>query len=309
MKQHCSSFYLFSTFILLACFAGCAKRPEPASKEKPIPQPIAQTAPETTTAQETHTTPSTITGSFEELVWADEFDGSEVNREEWIFETGAGGWGNNELQNYTDGDNVEVSNGTLKITARQEKPGNDIGNFTSTRMRTKSSWKYGRIEISAKIPANTGNGVWPAIWMLSDTFPDIPWPKCGEIDIMEYVSWSEDNVHFTVHSEANNHMKGNHLNSGAISHPTIDEAFHTYGFSWTPDRIEFFIDDPSVVQYSVDRPDSANQDNWPFDSPFFLILNIAVGGSWGGEKGIEESAFPSTMEIDFVRIYGLNPDN
>ena len=110
-------------------------------ERKADPQPVAQTAPETITAQETHTTPSTITGSFEELVWADEFDGSEVNREEWIFETGAGGWGNNELQNYTDGDNVEVSNGTLKITARQEKPGNDIGNFTSTRMRTKSSWK------------------------------------------------------------------------------------------------------------------------------------------------------------------------
>ena len=115
-------------------------------------------------------------------------------------------------------------------------------------------------------------------------------------------------MHFTVHSEANNHMKGNHLNSGAISHPTIDEAFHTYGFSWTPDRIEFFIDDPSSGAI-FSRPTGFGQSRQLAGLTVFLILNIAVGGSWGGEKGIEESAFPSTMEIDFVRIYGLNPDN
>jgi beta-glucanase (GH16 family) len=238
-----------------------------------------------------------------ELVWSDEFEGGQLDLSKWKFETGATGWGNNELQEYTAGPNVEVRDGTLRITARQVNRGQALGDFTSARLNSKKSFQFGRLEVRAKIPEHKGKGVWPAIWMLPDSFPKMPWPLCGEIDIMEYVSFTPDTVYFTVHSKAHNHMTGTHLNSGPIALPDIDETFHVYGCTWTPNRIEFFLDDPANVRFAVDRPDPATQENWPFDQPFYLLLNVAVGGSWGGLEGIEDSAFPATLEIDYVRVY------
>ena len=273
----------FGGFLILSavCLWGCAESPE-----LQISQPIQPAV-----------------AAEEKLVWSDEFEGDELDQSKWKFETGATGWGNNELQNYTAGPNVEVSDGTLKIVAKQVKPGKKIGDFTSSRLNSKSSFQYGRLEVRAKIPKHEGNGVWPAIWMLPDCFPQTSWPLCGEIDIMEYVSCTPDKVHFTVHSQAFNHMNGKHLNSGPIDHPTIDEKFHVYGFNWTRDRIEFYLDEPTNIQFTVDRPEKASLENWPFDQKYYFLLNVAVGGGWGGMRGIDEAAFPSTMEIDYVRVY------
>ena len=241
------------------------------------------------------------------LVWADEFDGDSIDRANWEFETGAHGWGNRELQNYTDGDNAEIKDGKLLITARKvsssDSSNHKAGDFTSARLRSKKSFKFGRLEVRAKIPELKGNGVWPAIWMLPDSHPSTSWPLCGEIDIMEYVSCTPHKVHFTVHSKAHNHTTGTHKNSGPIDLPTIESEFHTYGFIWSQQKIEFYLDEPTNIQFTVLRPEKATQENWPFDQPFHFLLNIAVGGSWGGLQGVENKAFPSTMEIDYVRVY------
>ena len=237
------------------------------------------------------------------LVWADEFDGDSLDSNHWKFETGAGGWGNNELQNYTDGANAEVKDGILRITAKMTGEQATLGNFTSTRLNSKKSFQFGRLEVKARIPELKGNGIWPAIWMLPDSFPKTSWPLCGEIDIMEYVSCTPDKVHFTVHSKAHNHTTGTHKNSGPIDLPTIDEQFHVYGFLWSQSKIKFYLDTPENIQFTVTRPEKATMENWPFDQPFYFVLNIAVGGAWGGLKGVEPKAFPSTMEIDYVRVY------
>lgn len=237
------------------------------------------------------------------LVWRDEFNGDRLDSSKWKFETGATGWGNNELQNYTAGDNVELKDGILRIMTRQTGEHGRTGAYTSTRLNSVESFQYGRMEIRAKIPDDKGKGLWPAIWMLGHDLPQSGWPNCGEIDIMEYVSYSPGKVHFAIHSKVNNHVDGTAKSSGALELDSIEEEFHVYGINWTEDKIEFFVDDPTNIKFTFEKPDPANKDNWPFDKPFYFLLNTAVGGSWGGQQGIEASAFPATFEIDYVRVY------
>ncbi|MEQ8807958.1 MAG: glycoside hydrolase family 16 protein, partial [Imperialibacter sp.] len=142
------------------------------------------------------------------LAWSDEFDGDAVDTDKWKFETGANGCGNNEWQNYTSGPNSTVSDGLLKITAKKEGAGQRVGDYTSSRMLSKETFTYGRMEVRARIPEWKGKGVWPAIWMLGDNISQVGWPDCGEIDMMEYVSYAPNEVHFTIHSKANNHVQG-----------------------------------------------------------------------------------------------------
>ena len=234
-----------------------------------------------------------------ELVWSDEFDGSSVNPENWTFETGASGWGNKELQNYTDGDNSEIVDGNLIITAKKINDSKTAGSYTSSRMVTldKHDFLYGRMEIRAKLPS--GTGIWPAIWMLGSNITEVSWPACGEIDIMEYVGYQPNTVHSTVHTPAGFGADGNGSSS---SLPTAEEEFHNYGIIWTEKHIKFYIDDPENVRFTY-APSIKNEDNWPFDKPQFFILNIAVGGNWGGAQGIDNSIFPQEMEVDYVRVY------
>lgn len=163
-----------------------------------------------------------------ELVWSDEFDGDSLSEENWVFETGSHGWGNNELQNYVENTNVEVSNGTLKIIAKKEV--SEGSNYSSARLNSKNNFRYGKIEIRAKIPEHKGSGIWPALWMLGYDIETVGWPACGEIDIMEYVSYSPNETHFSIHSAANNHVDGTQVTSGPLPLETIEEEFHTYGF-------------------------------------------------------------------------------
>ncbi|TFG74594.1 MAG: glycoside hydrolase family 16 protein [Flavobacteriales bacterium] len=238
-----------------------------------------------------------------ELVWQDDFDGDALSAEKWSFETGADGWGNNEWQDYVANDNVEVSNGTLKIIAKKVGSGQKTGDYTSARLNSKKTFMYGRMEIRAKIPDDRGKGVWPALWMLGNDIQSTGWPACGEIDIMEYVSYDPNTVHFSIHSTANNHVNGTQITSGPVELMTIEEKFHNYGLLWTDKYMKFYIDDIENVQLTFFRPATSNAENWPFSKPFYFLMNIAVGGNWGGLEGVDDSIFPSIMEVDYVHVY------
>ncbi|WP_461643479.1 family 16 glycosylhydrolase [Labilibaculum euxinus] len=233
------------------------------------------------------------------LVWSDEFDGTSVNTDYWTFETGAGGWGNNELQNYTNGDNAEVTDGKLIITAKKVNDDKVAGSYTSTRLisKGKKEFTYGRYEIRAKLPS--GTGIWPAIWMLGSNLNTAGWPACGEIDIMEYVGYQPDVVHATVHTTAGSGSNGD---GRSVTLTTAEEEFHIYGLLWDETEMVFYIDTPDNVTHTY-APSTKTASNWPFNEDQFFILNVAVGGNWGGAQGIDNAIFPQSMEIDYVRVY------
>lgn len=236
------------------------------------------------------------------LVWSDEFDGPGLpDAKKWSYEVGGNGWGNNELEYYTDRrpENARIENGSLIIEARKEDWQGK--NYTSARLVTKgkAEWKYGRIEARAQLPA--GRGTWPAIWMLGADISKVGWPRSGEIDIMEHVGFDEGVIHGTIHTEAYNHSKKTQKGQEVpIKNVTTD--FHLYAIEWTADKIDFFVDNQKyyTVEKAVLGSDVAQ---WPFEQPFFLILNVAVGGGWGGQKGVDESIWPQRMEVDYVRVY------
>jgi|WetSurMetagenome_2_1015567.scaffolds.fasta_scaffold163513_2 beta-glucanase (GH16 family) len=228
------------------------------------------------------------------LIWSEEFDYTGLpEKTKWGYDAGCTGWGNSELESYTKENlnNAKVENGTLTITARKEKA--DQCNYTSARLVTKNKgdWVYGRFEIAAKIPK--GRGIWPAIWMLPTDNSYGVWPKSGEIDIMENVGFNPNQINFTIHCEGSD--KGT---SATISDPYT--KFVVYALEWNKDRMDFFADDKKIFTYTND---GSGIKMWPFDKRFHLLLNIAVGGSWGGQKGVDSTIFPQTMIIDYVRVY------
>ncbi|HAQ38060.1 MAG TPA: glycoside hydrolase [Saprospirales bacterium] len=236
------------------------------------------------------------------LIWSDEFEYSGLpDSSKWGFETkgNAHGWGNNEKQFYTERNlsNAVVEDGVLKIIARKEQKENK--NYTSARLssQAKAAFKYGLIEARAKLPA--GKGTWPAIWMLGSNRLTAGWPDCGEIDIMEHVGYEPDSVHGTIHTAAYNHIKGTQK-GGSVFIEDPYSAFHVYGIEWTPDRMDFLLD--GKVYYYVENEHLSDKE-WPFDQPFYLIMNVAIGGNWGGKKGIDDSIFPVEMIVDWVRVY------
>lgn len=236
------------------------------------------------------------------LVWSDEFDYTGLPDEtKWDYDVGGHGWGNNELQYYTAErpENARVENGLLTIEARKENfEGSD---YTSARLvsRNNGDWTYGRFEIRAKLPR--GRGTWPAIWMLPTDWLYGGWPASGEIDIMEHVGYDMNRIHGTVHTEAFNHSKGTQRGRSILA-SNVDEEFHIYSIDWWPDRIEFFMDGEHYFTFTNSESGFAV---WPFDQRFHLLLNIAVGGNWGGAQGIDDSIYPQKMEVDYVRVYDL----
>ncbi len=247
-------------------------------------------------------TSTTTTPAVRKLVWADEFDRPGLpDSTKWAYEVGGNGWGNNELQYYTSrrAENARVEKGNLIIEARKEAYQGK--NYTSARLLTqgKTTWMYGRIEARAKLPK--GVGTWPAVWMLGKNISTAGWPRSGEIDIMEHVGFDEGVVHGTVHTEAYNHGK-NTQKGNAVTISDVTAAFHLYAIEWTADKIDFFVDDQKY--YTVQKSELGNTEaQWPFDQPFFLLLNVAVGGNWGGQKGVDETIWPQRMEVDYVRVY------
>ena len=236
------------------------------------------------------------------LVWHDEFEtGSELNQDDWTHEVKNSGWVNHELQNYVNHKTpegalvTEVKKGTLRITALKEN-----GKIYSGRVyaKVKSGWKYGYIEASIKLPK--GKGTWPAFWMMPVNFKS--WPADGEIDIMEEVGYHPNYVSSSLHANAHVHTQGTQVTHEMLCEGAEDE-FHTYAILWTADNITTYVD--GQVQLSYDNT-GKGRDDWPYDDPFYVIFNLAWGGDWGGSQGVDESALPTTMEVDYVRVFQKN---
>ena len=268
--------------LVLACLWTWVAPSEPTAPSEPAPAPAGW-----------------------KLVWSDEFDKPGApDPNKWDYEVGY--IRNNELQYYTRArkENARVEGGCLVIEGRKEK--NPIGgaqagakrfaDYTAASLitRGKAQWTFGRIEVRAKLPQ--GKGVWPAIWMLGQKFPSNPWPACGEIDIMEFVGHTPDKVHATVHFRKD----GKHVSMGGnltVEKPFDD--FHVYAVEWSAERMDVFFDKEKYFSFSVADADEKG-DN-PFRKPQYLLVNLALGGGWGGK--IDDSIFPQKFIIDYVRVY------
>lgn len=233
-------------------------------------------------------------------VWADEFDYEGLpDSTKWTYDVGGDGWGNNELQYYTEDrlKNARVEDGHLIIEAHQDTF--ETRNYSSARLLTrgKQAWRYGRFEIRAKLPS--GTGTWPAIWMLPEDWAYGGWPESGEIDIMEHVGFEPVMVYGSIHTDAYNHVEGTQVTND-ITIPDAESEYYTYEIEWTPERITWYVDGE---QYGTFSNKHESYKEWPFDQDFHLILNIAVGGNWGGQQGVDESIWPQQLVIDYVRVY------
>ncbi len=229
-------------------------------------------------------------------VWQDEFDGAgQPDPGRWDYEVGF--VRNKERQYYTRNRprNARIEDGQLIIEAHREPF--QGGDYTSASLTSRANWTYGRIEVRARLPK--GRGTWPAIWTLGSNIREVGWPRCGEIDIMEHVGFDPGRIHSNIHTAAYNHVQ--RTNKGnSIQVPRPDDEFHVYSIVWTPAQIESFVDGQRYFSFSKEPGGDAV---WPFDKAQYLILNLAIGGSWGGQKGIDDGAFPTRFVIDYVRVY------
>ena len=232
------------------------------------------------------------------LVWSDEFEGEAIDLSNWTYDlgNGSGGWGNNELQTYTNSaNNSFVADGKLFIVA--EKVGENA--YASARLKSLDlqEFQYGRIDVRAILPK--GQGIWPAIWMLGANYPDVGWPACGEIDIMELLGHLAGTVHGTAHWGIDWPNWTHQGSSTSIYPENFDEEFHVFSIDWSEDNIDFIMDDE--VFFNI-NPSMMNGQPYPFNNPFFFILNVAVGGNWPGYPD-ETTTFPVFMAVDYVRVY------
>ena len=243
------------------------------------------------------------------LVWNDEFDRDAIDDQKWNKLLWRPGWVNNESQAYTDRDtNLFIGDGKLVIRGLIEPgysgtdyTGTDYNaDFTSGRVNTAglATWTYGRFDIRAKLPK--GNGSWPAIWMLGSNIATAGWPHCGEIDIMEHVGYDDGNIHASIHTTDYNHMIGTQK-SGQVTTPTATDSFHVYSLEWDSTYIRYLVDNEPY--FFIYNDSDGDEDKWPFNHSHYVILNLAVGGDWGGVQGIDPNAFPMEMEVDYVRVF------
>lgn len=273
-------------FLLGACAVAA---PEPTST--PVPSPIPSPSP---------------TAEWErsgwEIVWHDEFEEPALNLEKWTFDIGGNGWGNQELQAYTDRpENVRVEDGMLVIEARHEEELIRGREYSSARLKTQGlhAWQYGRIEARLKLPY--GQGIWPAFWMLGDNLYQKGWPAAGEIDIMEFIGREPDHIYATVHAPG---YSGGDGAGSSITVPadSLRNDFHVYAIEWEENEIRWYFDDRQYFKLTpADVPDE-----WIFDHPFFIILNLAVGGRWPGYPD-DTTVFPQFLYVDYVRVYEKSP--
>lgn len=243
-----------------------------------------------------YTTPSSYPGYT--LKWNDEFNGTSIDQNNWGYDLGASGWGNNELQNYTSlNANSYIANGSLVIEAIK----GPNGNYTSARMITKGkrTFQYGRIDIRAKLPK--GQGIWPALWMLGTNIDNVGWPACGEIDIMEYLGHQTSTVHGTAHWGAQGSTSSQSSSSRFdLTSGNFYEKFHVFSIIWEANRIRWYMDDQ--LFHTVTTTTTNGAANWRFNQEFFFIFNIAVGGNWPGYPDAT-TQFPQKMFVDYVRVF------
>lgn len=238
-------------------------------------------------------------------IWADEFTGDEIDETKWNFMIDGQGGGNNELQYYRR-QNASIVDDTLHITALKEE---FFGRqYTSARLdsRLKGDFRYVRVVVSAKMPS--GIGTWPAIWMMPTHSRYGAWPNSGEIDIMEYVGYDPNRVHSTIHTQLFNHKLNTQIGSSTVVE-NAETEFHTYELIWEPGRLRSFVNENQYFQVSYNpafRTNVPYTQVHPFDQEFYIVLNLAIGGDWGGSRGVDDTIFPAVMEIDYVRVYQLD---
>ncbi len=280
-----NTFKMFTILPLLcAALFACTEK-----KEIPLVTPVE---PPTDKNWSFETTPT----------WEDNFNATGApDLTKWGYDIGGSGWGNNELQYYTGNGNARQENGNLVIEVKKEN--NSGREYTSARLvsRGKGDFLYGRIEVRAKLPR--GRGTWPAIWMLSTDRQYGDWPASGEIDIMEHVGYDPNKIHSSIHTTAFNHTRNTQKTAFKMV-PDAMDAFHIYRIDWTPYSIRSFIDG---VQYFEFVNQGTGYTVWPFDKRQHLLLNVAVGGDWGGVQGVDNTIFPVKFEIDYVKVYKLIP--
>ena len=264
---------------LAAAFPACSANPSPTAAVVPAASPSP--AP---------------TGDWT-LVFADEFETpGPLDPARWGYEIGY--VRNDEKQYYTSrSENVRAENGMLVVEGRREAYQGYA--YTSASVNTRRGFEltYGRVEARAKLP--TGRGTWPAIWMLGTNIDQVGWPACGEIDIMENVGFDPTRIHGTIHTAAYNHVAGT-AKGASVTVPAPWEDFHVYAMEWSPDRVDIFVDG---ARYFTFANEGTGSRTWPFDKPMYLLLNLAIGGSWGGQQGIDDARFPHRYLIDYVRVY------
>jgi len=234
------------------------------------------------------------------LVWQDEFDGPELDLKNWTFDLGGGGWGNQEWQVYTDQpQNVRVEQGMLVIEARKQEAKDNEHLYSSARIKTQGlhAWQYGRIEARLKLPY--GQGIWPAFWMLGEDIKQIGWPACGEIDIMEHMGKEPDHIYAAVHAPGYSGERciGSSLTTSADS---LQNDFHVYAIEWNEKEICWYFDEEQFFKLTPEEVPG----KWGFDHPFFIILNLAIGGLWPGYPD-ETTLFPQFLCADYVRVYQM----
>lgn len=268
--------YVLSTLSLLALLvvlAACAQAPFAGPAATPIAVPAGW-----------------------KLAWHDEFAGAAIDRANWTFDQGGGGWGNGEAEYYTERpENARIEGGMLVIEARQEKYEGSY--YTSARLKTQGlqAFQYGRIEARLKVPV--GAGLWPAFWMLGASFNGKNWPDCGEIDIMEHVGREPDLIMGTLHGPGYSGALG--ISKWHRQKYNIADTFHTYAIEWQPDQITWYYDE--APYFTATRADVGER-KWVFDQPFFLLLNLAVGGQLAGPIGLD-TRFPAQLQVDYVRVF------
>lgn len=240
-----------------------------------------------------------------QLVWSDEFDGDNLNLDYWSYDVGKGKWGNEEEEYYTKGENLSIEDGCLKITAKYN-PENEANPYTSSRIitRGKVSFLYGKIEAKIKLPS--GQGIWPAFWMMGN---ENPYPACGEIDIMEAINMCDiahGNIHWGHKGENGKGINGYQIISDGGGESRIDNSdqWHTYSVMWSEEEIRWMLDGNAYYSFQIDEENEAQK---AFKSPFYLLLNVAVGGKWTGKPDV--SIFPQSMYVDYVRVYGASSSN
>ena len=259
----------------------------------------AMTTPEPTPTSVPTPTPTAIWEQADwNIIWHDEFEGSQLDLKNWTFDIGGNGWGNAEWQAYTDKpENIRIEDGMLVIEAREDTTLPAGRPYSSARIKTQGlhSWQYGRIEARIKLPY--GQGIWPAFWMLGENISNKGWPASGEIDILEFIGREPDHIYATVHAPG--YSGGDGVGSSIVtSADSLKNDFHIYAIEWQENEIRWYFDDRQYFKLTPnDVPDA-----WVFDHPFFIILNLAVGGRWPGYPD-ETTIFPQFLYVDYVRVY------
>jgi beta-glucanase (GH16 family) len=278
MRKAMAAILAFLPFLPLACGNDGGLPPQPTSTPSAVPTPGPP--------------------SSGPLVFSDEFDyEGPPDSAKWDYEKGA--VRNNEAQSYTSRlENARVGNGILLIEGRREAWGGKDYTSASVITKRKAAFLYGRIEVRAKLP--TGRGTWPAIWLLGTNIDSVGWPTCGEIDVMENVGFEPLRIYGTVHTRDYNHTKNTGKGSSVVIAPPWED-FHVYSIDWVEDRVDFFVDGAKYFSFANE---GRGVGTWPYDHEHYLLLNLALGGSWGGQQGIDDSLFPHRFEIDYVRVYG-----